>query len=60
MAGFHKYVAYLSGYHKQTGFAKSITEFKQIVWNDIKDGFTYGYSDWQDFNARIKVERVIE
>ena len=60
MPAYHKYVAQLSGYHKQTGYAKNPMDFKKTVWEDIKDGYTYGYKDWQDFNNRVMVERVME
>ena len=60
MAAMHKYVAHLTDYHKQSGWAKNPEEFKKIVWNDIKDGYKYGYHDWEDFEARVKVERIEE
>ncbi len=60
MTSYHKYTVHLTDNTKHSVFAKTPLEAKRIVWDDIKDGFTYGYHDWDDFNDRATVERWIE
>jgi hypothetical protein len=34
------------------------TAAKAKVWEDIKNGYTYGYNNWRDFNKKIKAIRI--
>ncbi len=56
MTALKKYIVWASPHMKIVVFAKDSREAKSKVWDDIKDGYTYGWDNWDDFNAGVKVE----
>ena len=49
-----KYVLRLTSHHTHSVMASSLISAKNKVWNDIKDGYTYGYRTKAQFIKGVK------
>jgi hypothetical protein len=52
-----KYILRITPHHTQWVMASSLQSAKNKVWNDIKDGYTYGYRTKAQFIKGVKRDK---
>ena len=53
-----QYRVHISGNHTMLVTARSKRDEKEQAWNDIKDGYTYGWENKDNFMQFVIVEEV--